>query len=42
MIVSTGTKTLRDQLFNRDLPTARDALKVGASIALQTGRIRLV
>jgi ATP-dependent DNA helicase DinG len=30
VIVSTGTKTLQDQLFNRDLPTVRDALKVPA------------
>src|SRR5512145_2245420 len=28
VIISTGTKTLQDQLFNRDLPTVRDALKV--------------
>ena len=42
VIVSTGTKTLQDQLFNRDLPTVRAALKVGATIALLTGRIRLV
>ena len=28
VIVSTGTKTLQDQLFNRDLPTVRAALKV--------------
>ena len=33
VIVSTGTKTLQDQLFNRDLPTVRDALGVGATIA---------
>ena len=28
VIISTGTKTLQDQLFNRDLPTVRAALKV--------------
>jgi Rad3-related DNA helicase len=28
VIISTGTKTLQDQLFHRDLPTVRDALKV--------------
>ncbi len=38
VIISTGTKTLQDQLFNRDLPTVRDALGVGASIALLKGR----
>ena len=42
VIVSTGTKTLQDQLFNRDLPTVRDALKVGASIALLKGRANYV
>jgi ATP-dependent DNA helicase DinG len=38
VIISTGTKTLQDQLFKRDLPTVRDALGVGASIALLKGR----
>ena len=28
VIVSTGTKTLQDQLFQRDLPMVRDAIKV--------------
>ncbi|RZI82681.1 MAG: DEAD/DEAH box helicase, partial [Rubrivivax sp.] len=28
VIVSTGTKALQDQLFNRDLPNVRDALGV--------------
>jgi len=28
VIISTGTKTLQDQLFSRDLPNVRDALKV--------------
>ncbi|BAO30272.1 ATP-dependent DNA helicase [Sulfuritalea hydrogenivorans] len=42
VIVSTGTKTLQDQLFNRDLPTVRDALKVGATIALLKGRANYV
>src|SRR5574343_1659996 len=27
VIVSTGTKTLQDQLFNKDLPMVRDILK---------------
>ena len=33
VIVSTGTKTLQDQLFNRDLPTVRGALKVPVAVA---------
>ncbi|HEY6898784.1 MAG TPA: ATP-dependent DNA helicase [Rhodocyclaceae bacterium] len=42
VIISTGTKTLQDQLFNRDLPAVRDALAVGASIALLKGRANYV
>ncbi|PKO50265.1 MAG: helicase, partial [Betaproteobacteria bacterium HGW-Betaproteobacteria-21] len=42
VIVSTGTKTLQDQLFNRDLPTVRAALKVPVSIALLKGRANYV
>ncbi|HEY1181743.1 MAG TPA: ATP-dependent DNA helicase [Rhodocyclaceae bacterium] len=42
VIISTGTKTLQDQLFQRDLPTVRDALRVGASIALLKGRANYV
>jgi ATP-dependent DNA helicase DinG len=42
VIISTGTKTLQDQLFKRDLPTVRDVLKVGASIALLKGRANYV
>jgi ATP-dependent DNA helicase DinG len=42
VIVSTGTKTLQDQLFNRDLPTVRDALGVPATIALLKGRVNYV
>ena len=42
VIVSTGTKTLQDQLFQRDLPMVRDALKSGASIALLKGRANYV
>ena len=41
-IISTGTKTLQDQLFNRDLPTVRAALKVPVSIALLKGRANYV
>lgn len=42
VIVSTGTKTLQDQLFKRDLPTVRDALKLPVSIALLKGRANYV
>jgi ATP-dependent DNA helicase DinG len=42
VIVSTGTKTLQDQLFHRDLPLVRDALGVPASIALLKGRANYV
>ena len=42
VIVSTGTKTLQDQLFNRDLPRVRKALKVPVSIALLKGRANYV
>ncbi|OYW32465.1 MAG: helicase, partial [Methyloversatilis sp. 12-65-5] len=38
VIVSTGTKTLQDQLFQRDLPTVRGALGVPVTIALLKGR----
>ncbi|HNE99264.1 MAG TPA: ATP-dependent DNA helicase, partial [Thauera aminoaromatica] len=41
-IISTGTKTLQDQLFNRDLPTVRAALKVPVTIALLKGRANYV
>lgn len=42
VILSTGTKTLQDQLFNRDLPTVRAALKVPVSAALLKGRANYV
>ncbi len=38
VIVSTGTKTLQDQLFNKDLPLVKKALKTDTSIALLKGR----
>jgi len=38
VIVSTGTKTLQDQLFERDLPLVRDALRSPATLALLKGR----
>ncbi len=42
VIVSTGTKTLQDQLFHRDLPLVRDTLGVPASLALLKGRANYV
>ena len=38
VIVSTGTKALQDQLFNRDLPNIREALALPVKIALLKGR----
>jgi ATP-dependent DNA helicase DinG len=42
VIVSTGTKTLQDQLFDRDLPAVRGALASGAQAALLKGRANYV
>ena len=42
VIISTDTKTLQDQLFNRDLPTIRAALKVPVGVALLKGRANYV
>ena len=42
VIVSTGTKTLQDQLFNKDLPMVCDALKAPVKIALLKGRANYV
>ena len=42
VIISTGTKTLQDQLFNRDLPAVRDALKVPITVAMLKGRANYV
>ena len=41
-IVSTGTKNLQDQLFLRDIPTIRKALKAPVSVALLKGRSNYV
>lgn len=38
VILSTGTKALQDQLFERDLPRAREALGLGVRAALLKGR----
>jgi len=42
VIVSTGTRTLQDQLFTRDLPRVRDALRLPVSVALLKGRSNYV
>src|SRR5476649_2838955 len=42
VIISTGTKTLQDQLFQRDLPGVRDILKCSVRIALLKGRANYV
>lgn len=42
VIISTGTKTLQDQLFNRDIPTVRAALKAPVIVALLKGRANYV
>jgi ATP-dependent DNA helicase DinG len=42
VIISTGTKTLQDQLFNRDLPAVRDALQAPVTVAILKGRANYV
>ncbi len=42
VIVSTGTKTLQDQLYERDIPLLRDALEVPVTIAVLKGRANYV
>lgn len=42
VIISTGTKTLQDQLFDRDIPTVREALTVPVTVALLKGRANYV
>ncbi|HYH42391.1 MAG TPA: ATP-dependent DNA helicase [Burkholderiales bacterium] len=42
VIISTGTKTLQDQLFDRDIPTVRNALKLPVTVALLKGRANYV
>src|SRR5215468_11436884 len=42
VIISTGTKTLQDQLFQRDLPLVRDALKLPLTVALLKGRANYI
>ena len=42
VIVSTGTKTLQNQLYDRDLPAVREALASGSVAALLKGRANSV
>ncbi|MGZ5040057.1 MAG: ATP-dependent DNA helicase [Usitatibacter sp.] len=42
VIVSTGTKTLQDQLFQRDLPRVRQVLGATVDVALLKGRANYV
>ena len=42
VILSTGTKNLQDQLFHRDIPAVRRALKAPVSVALLKGRSNYV
>ncbi|HTS84226.1 MAG TPA: ATP-dependent DNA helicase [Usitatibacter sp.] len=42
VIVSTGTKTLQDQLYHRDLPRVREALSATVDVALLKGRANYV
>ena len=42
VIVSTGTKTLQDQLFSRDIPAIRNAMQAPVTVALLKGRANYV
>ena len=42
VIISTGTKTLQDQLFRKDIPTVRAALAAPVTVALLKGRANYV
>ena len=42
VIVSTGTKTLQDQLFRKDVPMVRAALQAPVTVALLKGRSNYV
>lgn len=42
VVISTGTKNLQDQLFQKDLPMVRDALRAPVSVALLKGRANYV
>lgn len=42
VILSTGTKTLQDQLYQRDIPTVRAALQLSLDVAILKGRANYV
>jgi len=42
VVISTGTKTLQDQLYGRDIPTVRGALKLPVTVAVLKGRANYV
>src|SRR5262245_28400704 len=42
VVISTGTKTLQDQLFGRDIPTVRAALTLPVTVAVLKGRANYV
>jgi len=42
VVISTGTKTLQDQLFHRDIPLVRKALSVPVTVALLKGRANYI
>ena len=42
VIISTGTKTLQDQIYNRDLPMIRTALKAPVTVAVLKGRANYI
>jgi len=42
VILSTGTKTLQDQLFNRDIPAVRAALKASVTVTMLKGRANYI
>jgi ATP-dependent DNA helicase DinG len=42
VVISTGTKTLQDQLYGRDIPTVRAALKLPVTVAVLKGRANYV
>src|SRR6195256_2834198 len=42
VIISTGTKTLQDQLFSRDIPMVRSAMRAPVTVALLKGRANYV
>ena len=42
VLISTGTRTLQDQLFTKDVPRVRDALAMPVQVALLKGRSNYV